>query len=386
MPKRLLTLADAPSRRSGSPPLLVALGSLAAILLGAALLFGAAETAAQPPGPPATVVDILVLDEDDRPVSGLTAADFVVAGRGGAYRVQTAEERRAGEAARRFVFVFNRRGADAAQLNRALGGLGSFIEDRMLDADLSLFADLGETLHIGRAFGPGMGVALAGLETIPAMGYRSPAGAEDDAVVAARMLEMVADRLVAVAGRKIVALYSESLSSFARASDQPGTVRTSNLPRIRPHARGEPDAGLGSIIEPLHRANATMHVLHLAGVREFEEKILTAHREELIVAGSHLRGSRFSSTTREAPERAPSRHGGDDILSGLATATGGLYFARATGFRKALERIEARNRLWYRLTLVGETEAGERESGVLQVRVPGCRGCTVLPAPSPAPE
>ncbi|MDE3263162.1 MAG: hypothetical protein OYL41_14380 [Acidobacteriota bacterium] len=73
----------------------------------------------------------------------------------------------------------------------------------------------------------------------------------------------------------------------------------------------------------------------------------------------------------------------------MAAATGGLYFARATGFRRPLDCIEARHRVWYRLTFVrrvGETEAGERESGVLQVRVPGCSGCTVLPAPSSAPE
>ena len=43
-------------------------------------------------------------------------------------------------------------------------------------------------------------------------------------------------------------------------------------------------------------------------------------------------------------------------------------------------------RLRNRVTLVGEVRAAERESGVLQVRVPGCSGCTVLPAPSSAPE
>ena len=331
-------------------------------------------------------LEALVLDQEGNPVSGLTAADFVVAGRSRAYRVETAKGRIAGEAPRRFVFVFNRRGAEAGQLNRALRGLRAFIDESLRDSDESLFADLGETLRIGRTFGPGKEMALAGLETIPAMGYRSPAGAEDDAVVAARMLGLVADRLVAVAGRKIVVLCSESLSSFSRASDQPGTVRTSDLPRIRPHARGEPDAGLSSIAERLRSVGATVHALHLAGVQEFEKRILTAHRGELLGESYGHRGNRFSSTTREAPERAPSRRGGDDILSGLVAATGGLYFARGTGFRRPLDRIEARERVWYRLTLVGETEAGERESGVLQVRVPGCSGCTVRPAPSSVPE
>lgn len=348
--------------------------------LAAALLFGAAETAAQPPRLPATAGDFLVLDEDGRPVSGLTAADFAVAGRGRTHRVQTAEERRAGEAPRRFVFVFNRRGAEAAQLNRALRGLKSFIEERVLDEDQSLFADLGETLRIGRGFGPGKRVALAGLRTIPAMGYSSPAGVTGDAAAAAELLVLVAERLAATPGRKIVVLFSESVSSFSYASEQPGTFRTSNVTMIRPGARGETDAGLASITRRLGEAQATVHVLHLEGVREYDERILTSERDE----SAPFRA--FSSTSFEGRFRTVSPRSGDDILSGLAAETGGLYFARATGFRRPLDRIEARQRVWYRLTLVGETEAGKRESGVLQVRVPGCSGCTVLPAPSSAPE
>ncbi|MXZ59769.1 MAG: hypothetical protein F4228_08195 [Acidobacteria bacterium] len=277
--------------------------------LAAALLFGAAETAAQPPGLPATAGDFLVLDEDQ-----------------------------------------------------------------------SLFADLGETLRIGRGFGPGKRVALAGLRTIPAMGYSSPAGVTGDAAAAAELLVLVAERLAATPGRKIVVLFSESVSSFSYASEQPGTFRTSNVTMIRPGARGETDAGLASITRRLGEAQATVHVLHLEGVREYDERILTSERDE----SAPFRA--FSSTSFEGRFRTVSPRSGDDILSGLAAETGGLYFARATGFRRPLDRIEARQRVWYRLTLVGETEAGERESGVLQVRVPGCSGCTVLPAPSSAPE
>ena len=173
---------------------------------------------------------------------------------------------------------------------------------------------------------------------------------------------------------------------FERSAGQPGTDRKADWPRIRPDARGAPDAGLGSIIARLRGASATVHVLHLAGVQESEERILTANRGELIVAGSPLRGNRFSSTTREARERRPWPRSGDDTLSSVAAETAGPYFARKTGFRKELDRIEGRNRSWYRLQLVGEVGAGERESQVLQVRVPGCSGCTVLPAPSAAPE
>ena len=328
----------------------------------------------------ATVLEVLVLDPSGKPVAGLTGSDFAVTGRSGAYRVDAAEGRTAGEAPRRFVFVFNRRRADAAQLNRALRGLRSFMEERMLDADLSLFADLGETLRIGRAFGPGKPVALGGLQTIPAMGYRSPAGATEDAAAAAELLVLVADRLAAAPGRKIVVLFSESISSFSYASEQPGTFRTSNVTMIRPGARGETDAGFASITDRLAEAQATIHVLHLEGVREYDERILTSERDE----SNPFRA--FSSTSFEGRFLTVSPRSGDDILSGLATATGGLYFARATGFRRPLDRIGDRNRSWYRLTLVGEVRAAERESGVLQVRVPGCSGCTVLPALNSTPE
>ena len=348
---------------------------LTAVLIAAASLPGASAGEE-----PRVMVDALVLDQEGNPVPDLTAADFAVAGRSRTYQVETAEEHRAGEAPRRFAFVFNRRGADAAQLNRALRGLRSFIEESLRGSDETLFADLGETLRIGRAFGPGKPVALGGLRTISAMGYGSPAGATEDAAATAELLVLVAERLAAAPGRKIAVLFSESVSSFSYASEQPGTFRTSNVTMIRPGARGETDAGLASITSRLAKAQATVHVIHLEGVREYAERILTSERDE----SNPFRA--FSSTSFEGRFRNVSPRSGDDILSGLATATGGLYFARATGFRRLLDRIEARHRLWYRLTLVGETEARERESGVLQVRVPGCSGCTVLPAPSSAPE
>ncbi len=332
---------------------------------------------------PRTALEVLVLDRDGEPVFGLTERDFVVTRNGANYAVTGVEEQAAGEAPRRFVFVFNRRGADASQLSRALRGLKAFIEESLLDSDESLFADLGETLRIGRAFGPGRGVALAGLETIPAMGYRSPAGTEDDAAVAARMLELVAERLTAAPGRKIVVMFSRSLSSFSWTAEQPGTIRKPNHSRIRSDPRGQLDAGLAPITQRFSAAQATVHVLHLAGVRELEDRILTANRGELIVGEFGIHGNTLSSTTRDGRQQAVSPRGADDILSSFAAESGGLYFARATGFRLPLDRIAARNERWYRLSLGGEDEAAERQSGVPQVLVPGCGDCTVLPATNP---
>ena len=348
---------------------------LAAALLAAP---APAQTPRPEPDPDVITLELIVLDRDGTPVRGLGAHDFVVEGSGHPYPVAGTRELAAENGHRRFVFVFNRRGAEAAQLNRALRAVRSFIGERMFESDESLFADLGETLRIGRAFGPGKGLALAGLDTIPAMGYRSPAGAEDDAVATARMLGIVADRLAAAPGRKIVALFSGSLSSFSRGTEQPGVFRTSNITGIRAAARGEPDAGLASITDRLAAATATVHVLHLAGVAEYENRILAAERQEF----DPMRP--FSSTSFDGRLRAVSPRGADDILSSVATETDGLYFSRATGFRSALDRIEARNRTWYRLNLIGEMGAGERESEVLRVRVSGCGDCTVLPAPKPA--
>ncbi len=316
-------------------------------------------------------LEVLVLDPDGKPRSGLTADDFLVTRHGQEQALPIVEEQAAGKAPRRFVFVFNRRGAEAAQLSRALRGLESFIEDQMSDSDQSLFADLGETLRIGRAFGPGKQVARGGLQTIPAMGYRSPAGATEDAAAAAELLVLVAERLAATPGRKIVVLFSESVSSFSYASEQPGTFRTSNVTMIRPGARGETDAGLASITQRLVGVQATVHVIHLEGVREYDELILTAERDQ----SNPFRA--FSSTSFEGRFRTVSPRSGDDILSSVAAESGGLYFARATGFRNPLDRIESRNRAWYRLTLDGAGPAAAASSGI-EVRVPGCEDCQVL--------
>ena len=322
-------------------------------------------------------LEVQVLDRDGDPVPGLTAGDFLVEAGDRDYRVTDLEEQTAGEARRRFVFVFNRRGADASQLSRALRGLGAFIEEGLGDSDESLFADLGETLRLGRAFGPGKEVARMGLEAIPAMGYRSPTGAGDDAAVAAKMLEMVTERLAATPGRKIMVFFSGSLSSFGEMTEQPGFLRKPDVPMIRfeGRGRGEEDAGLASITRRLSAAQTTVHVLHLAGVLEYENRILTAERGEFDPRQP------FSSTSYLARERAVSPRSADDILSSLAAETGGLYFARATGFRTVLERIESRHRTWYRLTLDGGAFAATLSHDLahdLAIRVPDCPTCRVL--------
>ena len=320
------------------PKKLLALGSLAAVLLTAS-----AAPAVTPGEDTGVMVDALVLDRAGNPVAGLNRGDFEVIVGDRIRPVAGVRMVAAETAPRRFVFVFNRRGALPAQLQRAQRGLAEFVFSRFGDLDEALFVDFAEVPRITRGWRTGSGEALAEIRNITPMGFRSPSGAAQDAADAAFMLHALAERLAEIPGRKMVILFSGSLGA----------------------------------------AQATVHVLHLAGVQELEDRILTADRGELIVNDTRVSGNIFSSSTRERRQRAVSPRGADDILSSFAAESGGLYFARATGFRKPLDRIAARNERWYRLSLVGEDPAAERQSGVPQVLVPGCSDCTVLPATNP---
>ena len=330
-----------------------------------------------------TTLEVLVLDHDGEPLSGLTERDFVVTRNGANYAVTDVEERVAGEAPRRFVFVFNRRGADASQLSRALRGLRhssrkacwiptnrcSRISARPCGSAGRSVREEGWRSRDSRPSPPWGTGAPPG----PRMTPRSPRGCWNWSPSGSR----------SAPGRKIVVMFSRSLSSFSWSGEQPGTIRKPNHSRIRSDPRGQLDAGLAPITQRFSAAQATVHVLHLAGVRELEERILTANRGELIVGEFGIHGNTLSSTTRDGRQQAVSPRGADDILSSFAAESGGLYFARATGFRLPLDRIAARNERWYRLSLGGEDEAAERQSGVPQVLVPGCGDCTVLPATNP---
>ncbi len=300
-------------------------------------------------------VEALVVDRRGEAVTGLSAADFEA-------ELPILEAKAAGDGPRRLVLVFNRRGAVAGRLNRAKRGVEAFLRRRLREEDEVLFADLGETLRIGRGFASGRAAALAGLGTIPAMGYPSPSGARGDAAAARSLLDLVAERLAGERGRKIVVLYSGSLSSF---SDVGEDVQG---------ARSEP--AYAALVEGFLAARAQVHVAHLAGVMEFEDRILTAGRGELIVnseAGGRVLGSIFSSSTKDQRRMDSTPRSGDDVLSSLAADTGGLYLARTTDFGSALDRALAHDRSRYVLTL-----PRMEESGKMGIRVPACDECRVL--------
>ena len=146
------------------------------------------------------MVDALVLDRTGNPVAGLNRGDFEVIVGDRIRPVAGVRMVAAETAPRRFVFVFNRRGALPAQLKRAQRGLAEFVSSRFGDLDEALFVDFAEVPRITRGWRTGSGEALPEVHNITLMGFRSPVGAAQDAADAAFMLHTLAERLVEVPG------------------------------------------------------------------------------------------------------------------------------------------------------------------------------------------
>ena len=377
MPKKLLALAYAHSRRGGSPLPLVALGSLAAILLVAPPALGA-----PPPEETRIVVDALVLDRDGNPVRGLNRGDFeVIIGE----RVRPVSDARmvdADVAPRRFVFVVNRRGALPAQLRRMKDGLEDFISSRFKNHDEALFVDFAEVPRITRGWRMGRAETLPEVRNITAMGFQSPVGPAEDTADTAFMLQALAERLRELPGRKVVVLFSGSLSTFVGT---PGGDLEPVAPwgwADFPSAQSASEGALGALGRAFNAANASIYAVHLEGARRQEQDILTASRDEYSGPIRRYQDSRGTTTTRVRHSSASlsgrrmdafSRPT-DDFLSSLAAETGGAYTAQATDFARILEDIGYSNQLWYEISFApfGTGIPGRYQPHEIRVRnIPG---------------
>ena len=379
MPNKLPALANAHSRRSGSTPSLVALCSLAAVLLAA---FPA------PAAPPAEeariVVDALVLDGDGNPVRGLNRGDFeVIIGE----RVRPVSDARmvaADVTPRRFVFIVNRRGALPAQLRRMKDGLEDFVSNRFGDHDEALFVDFAEVPRITRGWRTGSAETLFEVRNVTAMGFQSPVGPAEDAADTAFMLRALAERLGELPGRKVVVLFSGSLSTFVGTPG--GHLKPvapwgwADLPSAKPGS----EEALGALGQAFNAANASIYAVHLEGARRQEEGILEASRDEYSGPIMNYGGSRGTWQHRQSNSSAsPSGRRlnafdrpTDDFLSSLASETGGSYTAQATDFSRILEDIEYSNRLWYEISFepFGSNIPGRYQPHEIRVRnIPGLR-------------
>ena len=358
------------------PKKLLALSSLVAVLLTAS-----AAPAVTPGEDTGVMVDALVLDRAGNPVAGLNRGDFEVIVGDRIRPVAGVQIVAAETAPRRFVFVFNRRGALPAQLKRAQRGLAEFVSSRFGDLDEALFVDFAEVPRMTRGWRTGSAEALPEVHKVTPMGFRSPVGPAEDAADAAFMLYALAERLAEVPGRKVVILFSGSLSTFA--GEPGGHPRgTTNLwagwPAVAPlESKPGADTALQSLALRLNASLATVYGLHLEGARRQEDGILVADRQEYNASTGRTLAPNTQAGRRQEAFVRPA----DDFLSSLAAETGGTYTARATDFASILDRIEASNRLWYELTFSpGESAA----PGVFQpheVRVRNRPGLTVVVRP-----
>ena len=379
MPKKLLAFRDAHSRRGGSPLSLVARCSLAAVLLAAS------PALAAPPTEEARVmVDALVLDPDGNPVRGLNRGDFeVIIGE----RIRPVSDARMVEAdvaPRRFVFVVNRRGALPAQLRRMKDGLEDFVSGRFDGHDEALFVDFAEVPRITRGWRTGRAETLLEVRNITAMGFESPVGPAEDAADTAFMLAALAERLRELPGRKVVVLFSGSLSTFAGT---PGGHLEPVAPwgwADLPSARAGSEDAPGSLGRAFNAANASIYAVHLEGARRQEEGILVASRDEYsgpimnygTTRGKWQHRQRNSSASPSGRRMNAFDRPTDDFLSSLASETGGNYTAQATDFARVLEDIEYANRLWYEISFepFGSNIPGQYQPHEIRVRrIPGLR-------------
>lgn len=307
------------------------------------LLVAAVIAAASLPGTsagdePRAMVDALVLDGNGNPVPGLSRGDFEITIGDRIHPVSEARIVSAGHETRRFVFVVNRRGARPAQLRRMKAGLEDFMAVRFGDRDEALFVDFAEVPRITRGWRQGRAAALPEVRSITEMGFRSPNGPSADVADASFMLAALAERLREPSGRKVLVLFSGSLSTFAgkpgkrpQPSSGPGAISDAASDSTR-----SADRALETLAHFFNAANASVYAVHLEGAYRQERGILTTSREEH--GGPWGRGMNAFS-------RPP-----DDFLSSLASETGGAYTAQATDFARILEGIEQSNRLWYELT------------------------------------
>ena len=346
----------------------------------AALLLAASPALAAPPGEDARViVDALVLDRDGNPARDLNRGDFEIVIEDRVRPVSAVRVVSADREPRRFVFIFNRRGALPAQLRRMKDGLGQFVASRLNDRDEALFVDFAEVPRVTRGWRTGRSEALSEVRNVTAMGFQSPLGPAEDAADATFMLAALAERLGELPGRKVVVFFSGSLGAFTGeaggdlvAVSTPRTWR-SNFP---PESRKGTDDAINVLARAFNAAHASIYAVHLEGARRQEEDIRTASRIDF--AGPYdgnstvasPRRTRDSSTSLSGRRMRAFTRPTDDFLSSLASETGGGYTAQATDFAPILEGIEQSNRAWYELSFppFGTNIPGQYQPHEVRVR------------------
>ena len=339
------------------------------------------------------IVDVLVLDGDGNPVPGLSPGDFELFEDGEEQRVASldvvdweryelgeavpddvpplAPEREAADAGnaspRRFVIVFNRRGADPVNLRRAKRGLEEFVSQHMVDGDETMILEFAHTVRVLQEFYSGKEATLANVRRIVPGTYQSPVGPEIDARDSFRMLFALAEALERVEGRKIVVFLSMDLQTFADPRQVVGEIAGTEVDEFPGRRALDETNSLRDAILQLNHANATLYAVNLAGVYGFENNILNPALNAFDVMGNPLpvEPDDHPLTRMDAAANVPMEGG----TASLAVATGGTYFPNQTNFAVALNRIGIQNQLYYLLSFSPTKTELDGEYRQIEVRV-----------------
>jgi VWFA-related protein len=294
-------------------------------------------------GVSAVLVDVVALDSEGRPLTGLRAEDFQVFEDGVPQTIATFDvtdwtsyvgERTSGATRddrvntypRRFIFILNRQGAEFEYLNRAKRDLGSFIVESMAEGDEAMVIDVGYSLKVVQSFRAGKAGTLETVRKLSQMKIDYPMGIDRAAQQIYRDLESLGQSLLSIPGRKIVILFSNELMTFSP-----------------PGGRGVDNSfSLKVAVESLNQANTSVYTFDIRGA----EAINT-----------------FA-----------------DGLSPLATETGGRYFRNNPTFIPALRRIGSENQRYYLLSYVSTNPEADGSYRKIQVKV-AREGATVIARP-----
>ncbi len=312
-------------------------------------LFQPAQEAQQPQVPRfrggvnAVLVDVVVIDREGNPVSGLAREDFHVFEDGVAQTIETFDvtdwtsyvgERTAGAVEgsvntypRRFIFIINRQGAQFEYLNRAKRDLGEFIIESMAEGDEAMVIDIGYSLKVVQNFQAGKERTLQAVRKLSQMQIDYPMGPDRAAQQTYRDLESLGEALSRIPGRKIVILFSNELQTFVG----PGSRDIDN------------SFSLKEAVEALNQANTSVYTLDIRG-----------------------------------PDSSLGSFPGG--LSPLATETGGKFFHNNPSFGPPLRRIGAENQRYYLLSYVSTNPEVDGTYRKIEVKV-AREGATVIARP-----
>lgn len=397
-------MSRSPTRRRGARFLSAALAALVLSVVAAepvsaqGFRFRAAATR--------VIVDVLVLDEDGNPVSGLTAGDFELLEEGAPQQVlsldvvdwerygpsagappedesaapveEAAPAAEVNASPRRFVIVFNRRRADPVNLRRAKRGLEEFVANNMVDGDETMILEFANEVRVLQEFWPGKEQTLANVRRIVPGTYSSFVP-EADARESFQMLAALAEALEMVPGRKIVVLLSSMLQTFADPRQIVNEVAGEMVEGFPGRSALDETNALLAAIQQLNHANATLYSVDIEGVYGNENNILTSSQNAFDSMGNDIGVM--------PPDDIMTRMGiSANVLSeggnaSLAVATGGAHFPNQTNFAVALNRIGVQNELYYLLSFSPSNSELDGSYRRIEVRVPGDRDLRVIARP-----